>query len=123
MSGYEFAGLALGASVAGGLAAFWLAGRRAVSRFVLGSPEDVERRARAGGYRVLGTCQVAARLRNDGEACLLVDTRTTDEYQAGHIAGARSLPVTPTWRGRRRAKAALQQLLGPLGRETCLVFY
>ncbi|MBU4233723.1 MAG: rhodanese-like domain-containing protein [Proteobacteria bacterium] len=51
-----------------------------------------------------------------------MDTRPEVEYRAGHIKGAVSLPLTPTWWGRWRSRRLLAALLGP-DKERLVVFY
>src|SRR5690348_14668572 len=66
-----------------GVAAEHVAGLRALADAYLGSREGIE---------VIGRDELAARLRR-GEV-LVIDVRPAAEYAAGHITGARSVPVT-----------------------------
>jgi rhodanese-related sulfurtransferase len=66
-----------------GVAAEHLAGLRALADAYLGSRDGIE---------VIGRDELAARL-SRGEV-LVIDVRPAAEYAAGHITGARSVPVT-----------------------------
>jgi 3-mercaptopyruvate sulfurtransferase SseA len=79
-------------------------------------------RSRAGGYRLISTGEMADRYLKDPQSLLLIDTRPSGKYRAGHIRGAVNLPLTPTWLGRWRSRRLLGALLGP-DHERLVVFY
>jgi hypothetical protein len=84
--------------------------------------DEVMAEAKKGGYRLISTEEMADRYLEDPQSLLLVDTRPSAEYLAGHIQGAVYLPLTPTWWGRWRCKRVLANLLGP-DKERLVVFY
>lgn len=84
--------------------------------------EDVQAEARAGGYRLIATEELAQRFRQDPAGILLVDTRQEWEYRTGQIAGAVNFPMEPTWWARWRKAGELEDLLGP-DKDRLLVFY
>lgn len=85
------------------------------------SLESVQAEAERGGYLVITTRELWERY-TDGSDMLLVDTRQGWEYRTGHIAGAVSFPMEPTWWLRWKSRRALGRILGP-DREKLLVFY
>lgn len=84
--------------------------------------ETVRAEAARGEYELIGTVELWELSRDDSRDVLIVDTRQGWEYRAGHIAGAVSFPMEPTWLARLKSRRALRQLLGP-DREKLLVFY
>ena len=78
--------------------------------------------AERGGYRLINTGELLERHSDEGADMLLVDTRQGWEYRAGHIAGAVSFPMEPTWWSRWKSRRSLRRLLGP-DRDKLLVFY
>lgn len=83
---------------------------------------EVQAEARAGGYRLITTEELAALYRREPGKPILVDTRQDWEYRSGHIEGAVNFPMEPTWWGRVRARGPLQKLLGP-DKDRAMVFY
>ena len=74
--------------------------------------ETVKAEAERGRYRLITTDE-SEKLYSDSEKdLLLVDTRQGWEYRSGHIAGAVSFPMEPTWWGRLKSRRALRELLG-----------
>ena len=53
--------------------------------------EDVMAEAKAGGYRIITTDDLAKHYRKDASGLLLVDTRQEWEYRTGHIQGRAEL--------------------------------
>jgi hypothetical protein len=84
--------------------------------------EDVLIEAQRGAYRVITTEELAGRYREDPGSLLLVDTRQDWEFRTGHIKGAVSFPMEPTWWSRWRKASALEALLGG-DRDRLIVFY
>ncbi len=84
--------------------------------------QDVEAEAQRGGYRLISTEELAARIRREPGSLRLVDTREPWEYKAGHLRGAVSFPLAPTRLARWRSGRALAALLGP-DRRRAVVFY
>lgn len=84
--------------------------------------DDVLAEAKAGGYRIITTEELAERYRNDISGQLLVDTRQDWEYRTGHMKGALNFPMEPTWWSRWRKTSDLEDSLGP-DKERILVFY
>ncbi len=84
--------------------------------------EDVLAEAKAGGYRIITTDELAERYRKDAHSLLLVDTRQEWEYRTGHLDGAINFPMEPTWWSRWRKAKPLETLLGP-DKDRTLVFY
>jgi predicted sulfurtransferase len=84
--------------------------------------DDVVAEAKAGGYRIITTEELAERYRQDAKSLLLVDTRQEWEYRTGHLTGAINFPMEPTSWSRWRKAAALESLLGP-DKERTVVFY
>ena len=58
--------------------------------------DDVLAEAKAGGYRIITTEELAERYRQDANSLLLVDTRQEWEYRTGHLKGALNFPIEPT---------------------------
>lgn len=83
---------------------------------------DVLAEARAGGYRIITTEELANRYRHESSGLTLVDTRQEWEYRTGHIEGALNFPMEPTWWSRWRKADGLKDFLGP-DLERALVFY
>ena len=84
--------------------------------------DDVIAEAKAGGYRIITTEELADRYHNDPSGSLLVDTRQDWEYRTGHIEGALNFPMEPTWWSRWRKSSDLRAFLGP-DQDRTLVFY
>jgi hypothetical protein len=84
--------------------------------------DEVLAEAKAGGYRIITTEEVAGWYRKDPSGLLLVDTRQEWEFRTGHIEGALNFPIEPTWWARRRRAGELKAFLGPDQGRT-LVFY
>lgn len=84
--------------------------------------DDVLAEARAGGYRIITTDELAERYRRDADRLLLVDTRQEWEYRTGHLKGAVNIPMEPTWWSRWRKGSTLAACLGP-DRERSIIFY
>lgn len=78
--------------------------------------------AKAGGYRIITTEELAEKFRQDPSGLLMVDSRQEWEYRTGHIQGARNFPMEPTWWARWRKAGALKQFLGS-DKERAVVFY
>ena len=75
--------------------------------------DDVLAEAKAGGYQIITTEELAERYQNDAKSLLLVDTRQEWEYRTGHLKGALNFPVEPTGWSRWRRAAELETFLGP----------
>lgn len=99
----------------------WWARRRA-ARARVGTWEDVLARARQGGYRLISTAELTKFYLNSHNRLLLVDTRPWAGYQDGHIKGAVSFPLAPTWWARWSCREVLAALLGP-EKQRHVVFY
>jgi hypothetical protein len=99
----------------------WVLRGRAV-RVRLGSREDVLARACRGGYRLTDATELAELGAAFDNRLLLVDTRSKEAYQDGHLQGALSFPLAPTWWARRSCRAVLAALLGP-DKQRLVVFY
>lgn len=84
--------------------------------------DDVLAEAEVGGYRIITTEKLADLYLENPSALLLVDTRQGWEYRTGHIEGAVSFPMEPTWWYRWRKADELQKLLGP-HEDRIIVFY
>jgi len=84
--------------------------------------DDVLAEAKAGGYRVITTEELAERYQNDAKSLLLVDTRQEWEYRSGHIEGAVNFPMEPTSWSRWRKASALETFLGP-DKNRAIIFY
>lgn len=84
--------------------------------------DDVVAEAQSGGYRLISTDELKERYQSKPDTMLLVDTRQEWEYRSGHIKGAISFPMEPTWLSRWRNKGELERLLGA-DKDRFLVFY
>jgi predicted sulfurtransferase len=84
--------------------------------------DDVLAEAKAGGYEIITTEELAERYRNDAGNLLLVDTRQEWEYRTGHLKGAVNFPMEPTAWSRWRKASALESLLGP-DKDRTVIFY
>jgi 3-mercaptopyruvate sulfurtransferase SseA len=84
--------------------------------------DDVLAEAKAGGYNIITTQDLAARYQKDAGSLFLVDTRQEWEYRTGHLKGAVNFPMEPTAWSRWRKAAALETFLGPDKNRT-LIFY
>ncbi len=84
--------------------------------------DDVVTEARSGGYRLINTDELQERYQSNPDTLLLVDTRQEWEYRSGHIKGATSFPMEPTWLSRWRKKDELERLLGA-DKDRFIVFY
>jgi len=83
---------------------------------------DVMAEAKAGGYRIITTEELAGWYRQGPSGLMLVDTRQEWEYRTGHIEGAINFPMEPTWWVRWRKAGTLEAFLGP-DKDRTLVFY
>ena len=84
--------------------------------------KQVRKEAAAGGYRLINTAELRVLFESDPQGVLLVDTRQEWEYRSGHIKGAASFPLEPTWWARWLKKGALDAFLGGDKQKT-IVFY
>jgi hypothetical protein len=84
--------------------------------------DEVLIEAKAGGYRIITTKELADLYGKDSSAQLLVDTRQEWEYRTGHMEGALNFPMEPTWWSRWRKAGDLEDFLGS-DKERYLVFY
>ncbi len=84
--------------------------------------DDVRAEARAGGYRLINTQELAKLYRTEPQKVLLVDTRQDWEYRTGHIPGSVNFSMEPTAWARWRAQGPLAKFLGPDLNRT-IVFY
>jgi len=84
--------------------------------------EDVLAEAGRGGYKIITVEELGTRFREAPERLLLVDTRQEWEFRTGHIKGALSFPMEPTWLSRWRKSETLGSLLGP-DKNRLIVFY
>ncbi len=84
--------------------------------------DDVVTEARSGGYRLISTDELQELYQSKPDTLLLVDTRQEWEYRSGHIKGAISFPMEPTWLSRWRKKDELERLLGA-NKDRFIVFY
>ncbi len=84
--------------------------------------DAVTAEAKAGGYALIATEELARRHGRASSDLLLVDTRQEWEYRTGHIAGAVNFPMEPTWWARWRKAGELEDLLGT-DKDRLLVFY
>jgi 3-mercaptopyruvate sulfurtransferase SseA len=83
---------------------------------------EVEAEAARGGYRLITTEELAKLYQQPDANLLVVDTRQHWEFHGGHIRGALSFPMEPTWQSRWRAQDPLAALLGP-DKDRPIVFY
>jgi hypothetical protein len=74
--------------------------------------DDVVAEAKAGGYTIISTEELADRHKKRASDLLLVDTRQEWEYRTGHIEDALNFPMEPTWWARWRKAGALKNFLG-----------
>ncbi|RJQ76481.1 MAG: rhodanese-like domain-containing protein [Desulfobacteraceae bacterium] len=100
--------------------ALWLTNRAVTPKQA--TWDDVVAEAKAGGYKLITTDELAERYRKDGGDLLLVDTRQEWEYRTGHLQGAVNFPMEPTRWSRWRKAPALESFLGP-AKERPVVFY
>ena len=84
--------------------------------------DDLLAEAKAGGYQIIITEELAERYQNDAKSLLLVDTRQEWEYRSGHIEGAVNFPMEPTSWSRWRKASALETFLGP-DKDRAIIFY
>jgi hypothetical protein len=70
--------------------------------------DDVLAEAKAGGYRIITTEELAERYPQGPFDLLLVDTRQEWEYRTGHIKGALNFSMEPTWWARWRKAGELE---------------
>ena len=84
--------------------------------------DDVKAEAKQGGYQLITTDELSRQYTANLESLLLVDTRQEWEYRTGHIKGALSFPIEPTWLSRWRNKGALEEFLG-LKKNRLIIFY
>ena len=84
--------------------------------------DDVLAEAKAGGYQIITTEELAERYQKDAKSLLLVDTRQEWEYRSGHIEGAVNFPMEPTSWSRWRKASALETFLGP-DKNRAIIFY
>ena len=84
--------------------------------------DDVLAEAKAGGYQIITTEELAERYQKDAKSLLLVDTRQEWEYRSGHIEGAVNFPMEPTSWSRWRKASALETFLGP-DKDRAIIFY
>jgi hypothetical protein len=84
--------------------------------------QDVLAEARAGGYKLISTEELAGLYRKEGAELLLVDTRQEWEHRTGHIEGSLNFPMEPTWWARWRKADELEEFLGP-DKDRAIVFY
>jgi predicted sulfurtransferase len=84
--------------------------------------DDVLAEAKAGGYQIITTTELAEHYQKEADKLLLVDTRQEWEYRTGHLKGAVNFPMEPTSWSRWRKAAALETLLGP-DKDRTVIFY
>jgi hypothetical protein len=84
--------------------------------------DDVLGESIDGGYKIITTDELIERYQKEASTLLLVDTRQEWEYRTGHMAGAMSFPMEPTWWSRWRKAPALEALLGP-NKDRAVIFY
>jgi hypothetical protein len=84
--------------------------------------DDVLAEAKAGGYRIISTEELAEKYRTDPAGVLMVDTRQEWEYRTGHIENAVNFSMEPTWWARWSKADELEAFLGP-DKNRLLVFY
>ena len=84
--------------------------------------DDVLAEAKAGGYQIITTEELAERYQKNAKSLLLVDTRQEWEYRSGHIEGAVNFPMEPTSWSRWRKASALETFLGP-DKDRAIIFY
>jgi 3-mercaptopyruvate sulfurtransferase SseA len=84
--------------------------------------EDVLQEAKAGGYRIIKTEELAERYQKNPQDLLLVDTRQEWEFRTGHLQGAVNFSMEPTAWSRWRKQKELAAFLGP-DKNRFIVFY
>ena len=84
--------------------------------------DDVVAEAENGDYQLITTEVLWQRYGEIGKSLILVDTRQEWEFRTGHIAGAISFPMEPTWLARWKKKGALGKRLGT-DKDKTIVFY
>ena len=84
--------------------------------------DDVLAEAKAGGYKIITTEELAESYHKDARSLLLVDTRQEWEYRTGHLSGAVNFPMEPTSWSRWRKASALEAFLGP-HKDRTIIFY
>jgi len=84
--------------------------------------EDVVSEAEAGGYKLISTPELRELQLKADKHLILVDTRQSWEYRTGHMKGALSFPMEPTWLSRWQNKENLEIFLGP-DKDQTIVFY
>ena len=84
--------------------------------------EDVQTKAKSGGYRIISTLELAGEYKKALVSLLLVDTRQEWEYRTGHLKGSLNFSMEPTWWSRWRKASALEAFLGP-DKDRMVVFY
>ena len=84
--------------------------------------DDVVAEAKAGGYKIISTEELADRYRKDPAAITMIDTRQEWEYRTGHIKSSVNFPMEPTAWARWRKAGELEEFLGP-DKDRRLVFY
>jgi 3-mercaptopyruvate sulfurtransferase SseA len=84
--------------------------------------DDVLQEARSGGYQIITTDDLKQRYQHEADKVMLVDTRQDWEFNSGHISGAVSFPMEPTWWSRWKKRDSMQAVLGP-DMNRFIVFY
>jgi hypothetical protein len=84
--------------------------------------DDVVAEAKAGGYKIISTEELADRYRTDPTAVTIIDTRQEWEYRTGHIKSSVNFSMEPTAWARWRKAGDLEKFLGP-DKDRLLVFY
>ncbi len=102
------------------LGVLWYGNRPVISKEA--TWEDVKAEARAGGYRLINTQELAKLYRTEPQKVLLVDTRQDWEYRTGHIPGSVNFSMEPTTWARWRSQGPLAKFLGP-DRDRTIVLY
>jgi len=100
--------------------ALWLTNRAVTPKEA--TWDDVLAEAKAGGYKIITTEDLAELYRKDAKSLLLVDTRQEWEYRTGHLKGAVNFPMEPTAWSRWRKASALEAILGP-DKDRTIIFY
>jgi hypothetical protein len=84
--------------------------------------DDVLAEAKAGGYRIITTQELAEQYRKNPQKLLMVDTRQEWEYRTGHLPGAVNFSMEPTWWNRLTKAGDLKAFLGP-DKKRFIIFY
>jgi len=84
--------------------------------------DDVLAEAKRGDYHLISTEKLWTLFNRNAGKLLMVDTRQEWEFRTGHIKGAVSFPMEPTWWDRWRKKGAMQKLLG-IDMDRHVIFY